>query len=153
MVASEENDVTDKSADKTVDLVSSAGDQLVPAKNGSEEDVDTNEEGNANDASPNNINENDEEEMNEDEENAVATDYGNGVNDPMSEETTVDNSVNGDLATVDPSSDFELSEADREDSVPTEDLLTPGDDENEEDSTMMNDDDQEQSEVMEVAES
>ena len=147
-VISEENDATDKSIDKTVDLVSSEGDLLQPALNGAsgdthEEDINTIEKTNSDGDNANN-----EEEMSKNEENDGSSDKANGNDHVSDEETSV---VNGDMETVDPSSDFELSETDKEDSVPTEDLVTPGD--KEEDSLMTSNDDQDKSELMEVTES
>ena len=122
-VSSEENDANDKSVevDKTVDLVSSDPDNgiVLPATNG------------------------------KNEKNQVPSANETGVDHTSDEEASVDNSIDDDLPPVEPSSDFELSETDREESVPTE-PLTPGVDNEDKESQMASNG---EPELMEVSES
>ena len=122
-VSSEENDADDKGGevDKTVDLVSSETDNgiVLPAANG------------------------------KNEKNQVPSQNENGVDHTSDEEASVENLVDDDLPPVEPSSDFELSEIEREGSVPTEPLTPGGDNEDKESQNTSND----EPELMEVSES
>ena len=145
MVSSEGENNAGYSLSEESDATPKTGDLVSSENNGdSEKETDSGKnEGSL--KTPKNIN----NEIDTDEKNKVSKINGNEhISD---EETTVDSSVNDELPTVEPSSDFELSETDREESVPTQELVTPYNDITEEESQITSADDQDKSEFMEVA--